>query len=50
MLKQTKSNPIMAMKKLSHVPLPALAKINPRTAAGTVEGAMTEIDWAITSA
>jgi hypothetical protein len=42
MLKQTKSSPMVARTKLSHVPLPALTKIGPRTAAGTVEGALSE--------
>jgi hypothetical protein len=49
MLKLTKSSPMVARKKLSQVPLPALTKTNPRTAAGMVEGAMTDIDWAMTS-
>jgi hypothetical protein len=44
MLKQTKSSPTVARRKLSQVPLPALTKINPRMAAGAVDGAITETD------
>lgn len=44
MFKTTKSSPLVARRKLSHVPLPAFTKINPRIAAGTVGGAMTEMD------
>ena len=49
MLKQTKSKPTVARRKLSQVPFPALTKIGPKIAAGAAEGAMTENDWAMTS-
>ena len=49
MFRPTNNNPTMHRRKLSQVPFPALAKINPRTATGTVEGAITETDCAITS-
>jgi hypothetical protein len=48
MLKQTKSRPMVAKRKLSRVPFPALTKIRPSTADGTVEGAITAMDWAMT--
>ena len=49
MFELTSTKPSMPSKKLSQVPFPALAKIRPMTAAGTVEGAMTATDWASTS-
>jgi hypothetical protein len=44
MFKLTMTRPIMPRRKLSQVPFPAVAKMRPRIAAGTVDGAMTEID------
>jgi hypothetical protein len=43
-LKLTNISPIMPIRKLSQVPFPDVANIKPKTAAGTVEGAITEID------
>jgi hypothetical protein len=44
MLRLTNTSPVMPIRKLSQVPFPEVANIKPKTAAGTVEGAITLMD------
>jgi hypothetical protein len=44
MLRLTSKRPRLPSRKLTQVAFPALAKIRPSIAAGTVEGAITDTD------